>query len=164
MQIDMECWRNGHLSRVPGEDSLETLIFAFGPSSQLDGPRLLAHLVAQRPNGHIVGRSTAGEISQETVNDDTLSIAAVRFERTQIPTACASVESGSDSHRAGEALGRQLLGDGLRAVLIRSDGERVNGSELVRGINSVLPGDITVTGGLTGDGDRVAMRARARPV
>ena len=155
MQIDMECWRNGQVGRLPGADNPQTLIFAFGASNLLDDPQLLVHLAAERPNCHIVGCSTAGEIFQDTVDDDTLSIAAIHFDHTQVRTACAPVESGSDSHDAGAALGKQLVADGLRAVLILSEGERVNGSELVRGINSVLPAGVTVTGGLAGDGDRV---------
>ena len=42
----------------------------------------------------------------------------------------------------------------MRAVLIFSDGLHVNGSELVRGLNAVLPPSVVVTGGLAGDGDR----------
>jgi len=37
---------------------------------------------------------------------------------------------------------------------VLSDGLQVNGSELVRGMNSILPASVTVTGGLAGDGDR----------
>src|SRR6185436_19463373 len=39
-------------------------------------------------------------------------------------------------------------------VLVLSDGLKVNGSELVRGLTKSLPTDITVTGGLAGDGAR----------
>jgi hypothetical protein len=39
-------------------------------------------------------------------------------------------------------------------VLVYSDGLMVNGSELVRGLSSVLPSSVVVTGGLAGDGDR----------
>ncbi|MGB3799071.1 MAG: FIST C-terminal domain-containing protein, partial [Lewinella sp.] len=40
----------------------------------------------------------------------------------------------------------------LRLVFILSDGGSVNGSELVKGIRSVIPDGIPVTGGLAGDG------------
>jgi hypothetical protein len=42
----------------------------------------------------------------------------------------------------------------LRAVLVYSDGLKVNGSELVRGLSSVLPASVVITGGLAGDADR----------
>jgi len=37
-----------------------------------------------------------------------------------------------------------------------SDGLRVNGTELLSGVQEVLPADVVVTGGLAGDGDRFA--------
>ncbi|MGH7149344.1 MAG: FIST signal transduction protein, partial [Planctomycetota bacterium] len=46
---------------------------------------------------------------------------------------------------------RRLLRPDLRGVFLLSDGLRVNGSELVRGANSVLPEPVPVTGGLAGD-------------
>jgi hypothetical protein len=39
-------------------------------------------------------------------------------------------------------------------VFVLSDGLRVNGSDLVRGLTQQLPKQVTVTGGLAGDGDR----------
>ena len=40
----------------------------------------------------------------------------------------------------------------LRHIFLLSDGINVNGSELVRGIYSIIGDDISVTGGLAGDG------------
>jgi hypothetical protein len=42
----------------------------------------------------------------------------------------------------------------LKGILVFSDGLRVNGSELVRGLNSEVSTSVVVTGGLAGDGDR----------
>jgi hypothetical protein len=42
----------------------------------------------------------------------------------------------------------------LRHLFVLSDGLLVNGSALVEGLKSALPEDVTVTGGLSGDGDR----------
>jgi hypothetical protein len=41
---------------------------------------------------------------------------------------------------------------GLTHVLVLSDGLKVNGTELVRGLRGSLPGAVAVTGGLAGDG------------
>jgi len=60
----------------------------------------------------------------------------------------------ADSRAAGERLARELDPDGLRGVFVLSEGLNVNGSELVRGLNSVLPPHVVVTGGLAGDGER----------
>jgi hypothetical protein len=56
------------------------------------------------------------------------------------------------SHAAGEALARALHQPGLTHVLVLSDGLKVNGTELVRGLRGGLPATVVVTGGLAGDG------------
>ena len=77
-----------------------------------------------------------------------------RFAATRLATASAPISAADQSFAAGEAIGRQLAGEGLRGVHVLSDGLLVNGSELVRGLSSVLPAGVVVTGGLAGDGDR----------
>jgi hypothetical protein len=47
-----------------------------------------------------------------------------------------------------------LTRTGLQHLFVLSDGIHVNGSELVRGLMAGLPAGVTVTGGLSGDGDR----------
>jgi hypothetical protein len=55
---------------------------------------------------------------------------------------------------AGRHIAQQLNDSGLKGILVFSDGLRVNGSELVRGLNSEVSTSVVVTGGLAGDGDR----------
>lgn len=58
------------------------------------------------------------------------------------------------NEEAGALTGNRLAAKDLRHVLLLSDGLHVNGSELVRGLTSRLPADVTVTGGLAGDGSK----------
>jgi len=101
-----------------------------------------------------MGCSSSGEIHGTRIYDDSLAVAVAKFERTALRLASERIGGSGDSYAAGEALGRQLHAADLRAVLLLSDGLQVNGSELVRGVNAVLPPEVTVTGGLAGDGDR----------
>ncbi len=135
-------------------DSDRTLVLVFGASSFIDRPEPILELVRAFSRSHLIGCSTAGEILDATVYDDSLAVAVVRFDSTRVQTATATAESVSDSFAAGESLARQLIDDQLRGVLVLSDGLHVNGSELVRGLNSVLPRSVVITGGLAGDGDR----------
>ncbi|MGD9099768.1 MAG: FIST N-terminal domain-containing protein, partial [Anaerolineae bacterium] len=107
------------------------------------------------PSSHIVGCSTAGEISGTEIFDDSLSVGVVRFDHTAIDTKIAAVQSANESYAAGELLAQQLYTPALRGVLVLSDGIGVNGSELVRGLNAVLPSSVVTTGGLAGDGERM---------
>jgi hypothetical protein len=136
-------------------DSESTLVVVFG-APELDEVREpLRQLVATFGRSQIVGCSTAGEIYGTELNDQSLSVAVARFERgTRVATASASVQSQDESFAAGESIARQLDDPLLRGVLLFSDGLNVNGSQLVRGMNSVLPGHVVVTGGLAGDGSR----------
>jgi hypothetical protein len=57
----------------------------------------------------------------------------------------------------GRLLGTRLAATpGLTHAFVLSDGTRINGSELVRGLVSALPAGVTLSGGLSGDG--AAMR------
>jgi hypothetical protein len=54
------------------------------------------------------------------------------------------------SHALGKQLANELKQGDLKGVFILSDGLNVNGSELVEGLQEVLP-DTPITGGLAGD-------------
>ena len=138
----------------PALDSDRTLVLAFGASRYFDDPSALADLLRAYPGACFAGCSTAGEILGATLADDSLSVAVMRFGHTRLSMASAPVTTAADSFRAGEALAHRLLDPSLKSVFILSDGLRVNGSELIRGLNSVLPPSVLVTGGLAGDGDR----------
>jgi hypothetical protein len=70
--------------------------------------------------------------------------------------ASATVQGSEESYAAGKTIAEHLHKPDLKGVLILSDGSHVNGSELVRGFNAILPEQVVVTGGLAGDGDRFA--------
>ena len=141
---------------LPELDSDRTLVIAFGAPSLIDDPKPLTALRDAYPRASFVGCSTSGEIQGTQLVDDSLSVAVARFEHpsTAIKSASVEVSSIGDSFEAGAALAAKLNGSDLRAVLVYSDGLKVNGSELVRGLGSGLDSSVVVTGGLAGDGDR----------
>jgi hypothetical protein len=151
-QFDAE--RGWSVGTFPALNSERTLVLAFGARRFLDEPGCLKELASAYPDAVIAGCSTSGEILGDRLYDNSLSVAVYRFAKTTLTSVSAPVRSPADSFRAGELLARQLERPDLRAVLVLSDGLKVNGSELVRGLNSVLPESVVVTGGLAGDGDR----------
>ncbi len=142
------------VSHRPKIDSPRTLVVVFGSSSLLDGDGPIAELLHDYPGSLAIGCSTAGEILGTQICDESVSAAVVRFERTDIRMASAPVQSAEDSFAAGEDIARQLNDARLRSIFVLSDGLQVNGSELVRGLNSQVSSSVVVTGGLAGDGDR----------
>jgi hypothetical protein len=142
------------LPGFPDMDSTSTLVLVFGSAKAIEGNVPLEELFTAYPRAHILGCSTAGEILGTTISDNSLAVAVCRFGHTPLRSTCVPIGTAADSFTVGERLANELAAADLRGVLVLSDGTNVNGSELVRGLNSVLPADVVVSGGLAGDGDR----------
>ena len=138
----------------PGIDSRRTLVLLFGSSSFLDTPDPISELVKDYRESIVMGCSTAGEILGTQIFDESLSAAIVRFDQTDLRMASAPARSAEDSFMAGQQIAKQLNDPRLKGIFVLSDGLHVNGSELVRGLNSEVAPSVVVTGGLAGDGDR----------
>ena len=139
---------------LPALDSPQTLVLLFGARELLEDPAPLEAIARAYPTSHLIGCSTAGEIWGAALYDHSICGAVLRFEHTQLRSAAAFVSTSEASHSAGVSLARELASPDLRAVFVLSDGQSVNGSDLIVGLNSVLPDSVVVTGGLAGDGDR----------
>lgn len=102
--------------------------------------------------GSFIGCSTAGEIFNDGVNENSLVATAIQFEKgSSIKSASSELNQPQNSFDAGKELGSKLKGPDLRLVFVLGNGVNVNGSELIRGIEHSLGGQVTVTGGLAGD-------------
>jgi hypothetical protein len=157
MRVETFQWNPGtgwSTEALGAADSPSTLVVVFGDPALGDTPGPLAELVGAFPQSTIIGCSTSGQIMDAEVSDGGLAVAAVRFEQSRIRMANAPLADATGSFAAGRMLAERLADPELRSVIVLSDGLRVNGSELVRGLGSALPDSVVVTGGLAGDGDR----------
>lgn len=128
------------------------LVFAFGGSVQVITPQIFDQLKQLYPNSHIVLCSTAGEILNTSVTDNTVVATAVYFSKTQLQFSQAEISQAEESYDVGKKLASQLPTQDLLHAMVFSDGLHVNGTALVKGLTEVLPGSVSVTGGLAGDG------------
>ena len=128
------------------------LVLAFGGRKELMDGAVFAQMREMYPKAHVVSGSTAGGIMGTEMRDGSIALTAVYFENTQIK--CVSVDNSmaENSYESAKALAGQLVGEGLVHVMVISEGLKVNGTELARGMTEVLPKDVSVTGGLVGDG------------
>ncbi|MCB0873547.1 MAG: FIST C-terminal domain-containing protein [Thermoleophilia bacterium] len=138
----------------PEWDSPQTLVIAFGAPEFGGGPGPLRELLDAYRESHVLGCSTAGEISGDQVSDGSIVAAICRFDEATLRSASARCETPEDSFDTGQRIGADLAADDLRAVFVLSDGLGVNGSELARGLAAAVPDGVAVTGGLAGDGNR----------
>lgn len=131
------------------------LLLCFGSRNILKRPEIYVDLETTFPNATIVTASTAGEIYNTVVYDDSMVIIAIKFKSTKIRSAAVDVKDYINSYEAGADIAAKLYSPSLRYMMVISDGNIVNGSELVKGINSITR-DVIVTGGLAGDGNNFA--------
>ena len=130
------------------------LVLVFGDGAALQHSETLPWLRHRYPEAVLFGCSTAGEIRGTRVLDETVVATAIEFDRTRIHTAFAAISHAAQSLETGARLAQAISHEGLRHAFVLSDGLNVNGSDLVRGISGGMPPDVTVTGGLSGDGAR----------
>lgn len=143
-------WSNG-LPPAPN-DTPATLVLVFASPRYANEAAFFDDLHARFPRGVVMGCSTAGEIDDDRVYEDTAVVTVLRFARTELRVAERPIEAAGESEAVGREVARALAGPSLRALFVLSDGKRVNGSALVAGINAVVSREVIVTGGLAADG------------
>jgi len=128
------------------------LVLAFGARSLMEDKKHFSELRSFYPDSHIISCSTAGEILNTQVRDNSIAVTALWFEKTKLYFAEAAIASAEESFTIGKKLASALPKDALVHAMVFSDGLRVNGTALVNGLNEGLPANVSVTGGLVGDG------------
>ena len=125
-------------------------VLVFGSINRFKDRNFATTLQKRYPNAQVIGCTTSGEITKEGVYDDSVHITAMLWERSQLKFIIKPVNSMAQSYTLGTQIANELVQADLKGVFILSDGLNVNGSELVEGLQQVLP-DIPITGGLAGD-------------
>lgn len=141
-------------------DSPDTLVLVFGPAAllaTLDEGSPLADLARALPHSLFASVATHTVAHGRQAIDEALVVGITRFARTTLRRFHAELGPALTSEAAGQQLGHALLDTpGLSGVLVLADGLQVNGSDLVRGLTTVLPPDLPTAGGLGADGTRHA--------
>ena len=158
MIVSSFLFRNGKIEKENNPHSAllndYKLVLGFGKKEILANENDFNKIKTMFPNAEIALCSTAGEICNSETYDDTIVLTAISFSKTTFKTTMVNISSFKNSFEAGAKLIENLNNKELRNVFILSDGSSVNGSELVRGIDSVIEQTIPVTGGLAGDGTK----------
>ena len=138
----------------PALDSPQTLVIAFGSPKFLDEPDRVRELTQAYPASHIIGCSTAGEILGTEITDESLVAAITRFDAATLVTVTLPIREAGASFQVGVDIAQKLTNPELKGVMVLSEGVIINGTQLIAGLNSVLPPSVVITGGLAGDGPR----------
>lgn len=152
MQVDQLNLIEADVSQLDKISFEADLILLFVSKSFPDLSNFISSLKTKQSKAIIAGCSTSGEIHEEKVLDGSISITAVKFEKTEIEDHSVRVDTMANSYQAGLTLGSKFKPEGLKHLIVLSDGLNVNGAELVIGLKENLADNITITGGLAGDG------------
>ena len=129
-------------------------VLAFGNRSLMQDSAFRKTLQTAFPEAQLMGCTTSGEIINTEIHDDSIALTAIEFEHSAIQSLSINAKDFPSSHAAGVYLSQLLPKEGLRHVFVLSDGQLVNGTDLVKGISENLTSNIMLTGGLAGDTDR----------
>jgi hypothetical protein len=158
MKIVSLLYKNNGFFRERNNENMDfneaQLVIGFGSRELLSQESFFDEIKKKIPNAQIALCSSAGEIFENEVLDDTISLVALQFKSTSLKTAQVSIDDCSSSFEAGKALVQNLSQENLKLIFVLSDGGKVNGSELVRGMESLKNSGVLITGGLAGDGTK----------
>lgn len=153
MKIQQRIYEDKWITKSSNISSNENcnLVFVFGARNLIENNDLINGIVTDYPKASIVFSSTAGEILDLQVFDNTLILTAIEFETTKIESKLININDYNNSFNSGVELVSKFNQNDLKHIFILSDGQKVNGTKLLQGINSTIPEHVSVTGGLAGD-------------
>jgi hypothetical protein len=156
MKVGLFLYRNQQFTVNKKNDIVDpmktSLVLAFGNKNLILDEKTYPYIKDKFPNAQILLCSTAGEIFDQEVYNDSVSLSAFEFDSTKLDCKSIRVNEYENSFEAGKALVNEFDQTGLKYLLVLSDGSVVNGSELVRGMGTVCANRFPITGGLAGDG------------
>lgn len=130
------------------------LVLAFGTHEAFVNGGQAQAVSAQFPNAIVIGCSTAGEIANAGVFDNTLIVTASHFAKPSFKAVSTEIKSMDDTAEAGRRFAKQLDKKDLRSIFVLGRGLEINGSALIEGIREVVGTEVIITGGLAGDAGR----------
>lgn len=105
-------------------------------------------------NGAIVSNSTSGHIVGDEVFDEGAVATVIKFAQTKIKPVVFNCADFENELTLGTRIYNSLADENLNYIYLVSDGQFINGSNLVSGLKTNLNKNVLITGGLAGDGDR----------
>lgn len=146
-------WTNGAWELPKQSLPAATLCLVFGSRPTIEAnPGYYSSLKALFPQANIVTTSTAGNIVDEHLLDDTILATAIEFKNTTVKCAMFELNTTPDVE-TGEQVAHYFNAAGFASLLLFSC-SGINAGKLLSGINGVLKGAVPVSGGVAGDDTR----------
>ncbi|MCX6146098.1 MAG: FIST C-terminal domain-containing protein [Candidatus Kapabacteria bacterium] len=134
--------------------NLAQIVLAFGDRLLLETEGWYDKIRTIYPTSSIITSSSAGNISDIKFTTKNIIVTVIYFEKTVFETNILNSKDFSNSKELGISLASKFNVKDLSHIFIISDGQNVNGSDLILGFKEILPTNIIITGGLAGDSTR----------
>lgn len=154
MLIEQSCWSKLEgwvMTKSFNLKEKANFVIVFGAIDEIAKEVHFNEIKKNYPNANILMCSTAGEIIEDRVEEETIVVTAIYYEKTTLNFVEIKVDDFKDSYECGKEISKQLDFNNLKHVLVISDGIKVNGDELVNALNKNFPDDVLITGGLAAD-------------
>ena len=156
MKTALYTYHAGSLVVQPKSDILEyekvQLVLCFGDKQSITEADAYSFIHHTFPNAVVTICSAAGAIVNTSVEDNSFTATAIQFEKTTVESHSVNIDDYTSSYEAGFSLMKKIDAAETKFIFLLSDGQKVNGSELIRGINEANTAGIPVSGGLAADG------------
>lgn len=127
------------------------LVFSFGEREIIEDCNLYEKLKLTYPNAEIVICSTAGQLLDYSLKNNTIVVTAVEFEKTAFKISKYNILDEECLSKLGEKTKKEIVTDDLSAIMVLSEGTYVNGTELVHELSKATDSKIQIFGGIAGD-------------
>ncbi|MFP5439300.1 MAG: FIST signal transduction protein [Bacteroidia bacterium] len=131
------------------------LVLVFASRLLLDDQSVLKEITTEFPYNDIVYVSTAGEILDENLYENSVTVTAIEFEKISFRITTAHISDFNDNAtEMAKSLCNALPAGDLKHLLVFASGNFLNGSALVEGFEELAEMNLPITGGLSGDDSR----------
>jgi len=152
IQYEAGSWQHIHSNDIQTDHV--NLILVYADRLLLEKQEMLESLQHQYPKAKLIVCSTAGEIYQRSATEGAATAIIIGFDKTAVSVESGEISKFKDSFELGRETATKINPEGLKYLMVISDGSLINGDELILGIKSVIHEDVCISGGLAGDGPR----------
>ena len=146
-------FKSGELTNLAPDHELDLL---FGASSRLSDHSKEWESIRDRfLNAQRIYFTTSGHFINEKIEDENAVYTGIKLEQpdSKFEIETYQIQEGINTLQIGRKMGASLH-EKVKGVIILSDSQGVNGSELIQGFNESNQFKIPIIGGMAGDGTR----------
>lgn len=145
---DQNSWKLENGSELTEVD----LVIVFGQRQKIESTNAYTLLKQQFANAQIIGCTSAGDILNTKVLEESVVATAIKLEKSTVVSNHIKIKNSEESFEAGKNIIAAFNPTNLKHIFVLTDGLEVNGSQMVLGMKETLPDGVGITGGLASDG------------